>query len=605
MRSVSEEEYESLRKQIKAQCEEMMAEHMSTSAKMIAEHMSAMDRLWAKAGLQNTPSEVSPPALPAQMNADQLKEYEFVVLDPDASAEGRDASTRQNYGEGFQTSQADPLSRSHFIATAFPQPSMLASQDGDGDNSPDSATKRKAKRQALMKETGTMGLESFLRQGTIEDRLEGLEEAHPLFKKIFGPLVHLFLHLRAKSLEVVNSLWYLKYFEILCVTVILVNCGLLWHMTDEEMDGVTKTGDYSPEDWTSVMEVGFLIWYCVEILIKLYFQRAYFFFSDDAWWNITDCVLVLFSVSEIISSRTQGINVSYLRGMRILRVVKLFRMFRVLRMIQEIKLLVDCVVGSVNSLLWSFVLLCLLLSFFSIFCVAAVSNALRDDSGVHLDAIVRADLIASFSTVQEGMLTLFMCVSGGRDWSETYYQLRATSRFNGYVFLAMVITFYIAVWNVVSSIFVERAMRIATPSLQQQLADKKVRDEADARDFYRICKRLDVDESGTLSCEEFSKFARNPEFKSYFEVSGLDIKNAENFFQSLTKVTGVQEMELNQFVSVCMRLRGMASSVDVHLVMVEMRIIYAMLADMKDELRLTGGKRTHRGEEDVGNVSMV
>mmetsp|Transcript_12194 Transcript_12194/g.27571 ORF Transcript_12194/g.27571 Transcript_12194/m.27571 type:complete len:641 (-) Transcript_12194:64-1986(-) len=627
MRCVTLDDFEEMRKQVK-QCGE----------RVLAAQLSLIDQMWENAessvlylpdeGLSfsvptTQPKNTHPdaPALEARepsSRAEAANEVSEVLLveGTNAEEEGQvgarvaskdsallpvleDAVDVDNRSkEELTPSQKEPLTRSHFLQSAFPTPSSFTTKEF-----------KESERKSLHASssfTGISGLEGYLKQMNFAEKVEELEEAHPLFKQIFGPLVHLFLRIRAKSLEVSGQMTYFKYFEFWCVMVIIVNCGLLWYITDEEIDGVASTGDWKPQSWTSTLEVGFLVWYGVEIAIKLYLQRVYFLFSDDALWNISDCVLVLFSISEIVSSRTKGINVSYLRGMRILRVVKLFRMFRVLRMIQEIKLLVDCVVGSINSLIWSFVLLCLVLSFFSMFFVSAVSNSLRDNN---LDPLTRVNLIDSFSTVREGMVTLFMCVSGGKDWSETYFQLRATSTMNGYIFLAMVIAFYIAVWNVVSSIFVERAMRIATPSLQQQMAEKKVRDDHDARDFYRVCKRLDEDDSGTLSCEEFSKFTSNPEFKQYFEVSGLDVRNAENFFHSLTKVTGVQEMDLGLFVSVCMRLRGMASSVDVHMLMVEMRIIYAEISSLKDTLNHRARKghdvQTSIAKDDPINVMSI
>jgi len=485
-----------------------------------------------------------------------------------------------------QTSNSAPLHKSHFVEIAFPKQLVPELDDEKKGKRSDTLT-RIAQGTTEVDLTHYGGLQGYLRQGSLADRLEHWEKRHPLVKQILGPFFSLILHMHERAMKGTKEHRFMKLFEVVCVAVILLNTGLLWYLANEELDQVQKDGTYTPDDWMFVTEVLFLGFYCIEIALKLYVHRAYFFFSDDALWNLSDCVLVIFSLSEIVLNKSEGVNVSYLRGIRVLRVAKLFRMFRVLRMVQEIKLLVDCVVGSINSLVWSFVLLTLLLSFFSMFFVTAVANALRD--GNALDAEVRHTLLEMFPSVGQGMITLFMAVSGGMDWGWAYEALKATSLLNAYVFLLMIITFYIAVWNVVSSIFVERAMRFATPSLQQQMVEKRMRDEQDARDLLRVCKKLDVDQSGTLNCQEFSRFSSIDEFKSYFEVSGLDIRNAENFFQSLTAVTGRTEMDLQQFVAVCMRLRGMASSVDVHMLMVEMHILYEKIVELQ------GGGKTGSG----------
>jgi len=66
-----------------------------------------------------------------------------------------------------------------------------------------------------------------------------------------------------------------------------------------------------------------------------------------------------------------------------------------------------------------------------------------------------------------------------------------------------------------------------------------------------------------------------------FELKGLDIKDARLFFQMLAGVDGSNEVDLHTFVAGCMKIKGVAMSVDLMSVCFELR----MLAQRESKFR--------------------
>merc|ERR1719284_1050059 len=81
--------------------------------------------------------------------------------------------------------------------------------------------------------------------------------------------------------------------------------------------------------------------------------------------------------------------------------------------------------------------------------------------------------------------------------------------------------------------------------------------------------------------EHSSKFA------SWFELHGLNIKNAQSFFRMLATVNGKDSLDVSTFVSSCMQLRGYASALDLHLLVFEMKLMSQSQHRFQDDCRTT------------------
>eukprot|EP00929_Paragymnodinium_shiwhaense_P059795 TRINITY_DN29920_c0_g1_i5.p1 TRINITY_DN29920_c0_g1~~TRINITY_DN29920_c0_g1_i5.p1 ORF type:complete len:262 (-),score=57.57 TRINITY_DN29920_c0_g1_i5:94-879(-) len=171
------------------------------------------------------------------------------------------------------------------------------------------------------------------------------------------------------------------------------------------------------------------------------------------------------------------------------------------------------------------------------------------------------------------MLTLGESISGGRDWHEFYTIFEATGPMDCFVFLCMLAFFHVAVWNIIASVFVESTLMSATIDREQQVLAQRRQDEKDAKEFMSLCQSADSDGSGTISFEEFSALMEEEGVQEFFKAKSLDVKDATYFFKMVEAMNDGKEIDLEDFVSVCLRMKGGATSIDLQTLAIEHKIL--------------------------------
>jgi hypothetical protein len=168
-------------------------------------------------------------------------------------------------------------------------------------------------------------------------------------------------------------------------------------------------------------------------------------------------------------------------------------------------------------------------------------------------------------------MSLFQASSGGSDWGESYELLLVTGDFAAAAYVVYILFCLIAAWNVVTSIFIERAMTLARSDMQTSI----LRKAKDAAQLWRLTMKADHDTSDTLSHEEFKEFMQDQSFRRFFELRGLDMKDVALFFHLLTSQSGCMEVDMERFVSGCMGMKGTASAMDLHALSHQVRVLQA------------------------------
>merc|ERR1712048_445890 len=69
---------------------------------------------------------------------------------------------------------------------------------------------------------------------------------------------------------------------------------------------------------------------------------------------------------------------------------------------------------------------------------------------------------------------------------------------------------------------------------------------------------------GTISLPEFLQMLEDHRVRAYLNVRGIEVKDAEMFFRMLSTSSGTDEVDIHSFVEGCLRLKGLATSVDLH-----------------------------------------
>merc|ERR1719272_2041697 len=96
----------------------------------------------------------------------------------------------------------------------------------------------------------------------------------------------------------------------------------------------------------------------------------FFFVCEDTKWNVLDLILVIFSVADALvqalATAGGGANLTFLRALRIFKVSRALRLLRAVKFFSELRLMLDCIMGSVMTLIWCLALIVFVLYMFSL-----------------------------------------------------------------------------------------------------------------------------------------------------------------------------------------------------------------------------------------------
>lgn len=366
-------------------------------------------------------------------------------------------------------------------------------------------------------------------------------------------------------------------FWILCNFVIALNSAFIIWATNHSIDTNGKASNLQV-----LIEPIFAAWYVVELALKIAVHRKFFFTNKDLWFNILDLFLVTLALIEIflnlIEAEQQGFDATFLRTLRIFKMARVLRMFRAVRAFADFRIMMDCVVYSLWPLVWAIALLTFLSGLFAICFVQMFAVAL--ESG-EMDSTDVDRLLDAFGSVEAAMLSLLMATTGGEDWVKLYDTLRPLGDFALGIFIFYIAFMHVAVMNIVTSVFLDKAMTIAQPNVETVMLTKREKDMADTKELTELVSQMDTQKKGVITFSDFQQFMQTPKFRLYFDVRGLNVKDTAMFFRMLASsaltrpVEGREDhvVDLHSFVAGCMRLKGAASSMDMYTLSWEMKIL--------------------------------
>jgi len=352
-----------------------------------------------------------------------------------------------------------------------------------------------------------------------------------------------------------------KYFHLMSFAFIAFDASLTAYAANYEME-------HFAADRTStiiVMETTILAFYVIEIVLKLMLHRAFFFLAEDWRWNVTD-LLVVANSGLTLSGYNADLDFSFVRVCRVFRITRIFLLFREVGFVKQLQIMMDCVLNCFLNLFWCIVLVVFVSFIFALFLVQHMTQYLIMDAGANEEfEEEKENILMHFGSVQLTLLTLFKVVTGGDDWAVFYKMIEPTGGLGPPLFLFFIAFFAIAVWNIITSLFMEVAMSRVRPSSRELIVEKHQQDIADVQELSDIFSSIDTDESDHISREEFLRFTENPEAMEALQVRGLDIKDKEAFFEMLTSIDATEhKVGLEEFVDGCLKMRGPASSLDLH-----------------------------------------
>merc|ERR1712187_892284 len=98
------------------------------------------------------------------------------------------------------------------------------------------------------------------------------------------------------------------------------------------------------------------------------------------------------------------------------------------------------------------------------------------------------------------------------------------------------------------------------------------------RELRELFERMDEDGSGSVTLEEILNCFEDQRVKGYFRALGLDPHDVENLFR-LIDTDSSGEVDVEEFMAGCLRLKGQARSIDLHMMLCEVRNIEHEMMD--------------------------
>jgi len=397
------------------------------------------------------------------------------------------------------------------------------------------------------------------------------------------------------------------YWAFLCIALIVVSTiivGIETHLSTAHAVNQalsTEGATVPPTDFNDgvfqALELAFLIWMTFELLVNAYAQRWDFICGKEWRWNAFDVFVVFFS---LVMQILQYASVSFLRVTRVARLFrmgKFLRAFRVVKFLRSIRSMLISISGSILHLLSALLVMCTFMLVVSLVIMQGISNDLpkvplqpssNEQSSANLlddsSQLSIPDIAKLYGSVPKTMMTLFITVTGGFEWSKAAGPIVKLDLYYGVIWTAYIAFMVFGLLNVLTGIFVETAMSAMNGDrdnmIQAQLEERENLISA----ITTVFMTSDTNGSGQMTEQEMDVILQDPEVVAYFHAIGVDTTEAMGLFQLLDD-DGSGTVSIDEFVTGFLRLKGSAKAVDMVTLMYENRKISKLLKHICSEQR--------------------
>merc|ERR1711879_930501 len=181
-------------------------------------------------------------------------------------------------------------------------------------------------------------------------------------------------------------------------------------------------------------------------------------------------------------------------------------------------------------------------------------------------------LYKHYGSLPRTMFTLFLSITNGIAWGEVASPL---SSINFSVVAILIVYIALALFgllNILTSVFVESALEATQHYKELMIEESENRRKKYCQHLRHIFYAIDKDGSGTITKGEMMDFIASelPQLHEYFNALGVDTSNLTALFK-LLDYNDSGDIDISEFCTGCLRLKGEAKSFDVNLLIYEIR----------------------------------
>lgn len=302
------------------------------------------------------------------------------------------------------------------------------------------------------------------------------------------------------------------------------------------------------------MDFFFSVFFTLELLLRLHLFR-WSYFADS--WNILDFSVVVLSWVDITSSMRTG-DSGGIKLAAALRVVRLFRIVHAIKGVQAFYGLWVAIQGMLDAgstMVWILLLLIIIT-----YCLGVILTTVAGH-----DEFIQKHWVESeqyVGTVYRSMITVMQVTTLDGWASDVARPLMGLSPTGMLILFCTIFINTLGVVNIIIAVMVEHAIlnREASKKISEHVLEKT--EQALLQSMAQEFVQADIDNSGELDREEFSKMVRLPNMIMKLRLLQVQLDEADSLF-SLFDVDGSGTISPEEFVAGLQRLRGNARGQDI------------------------------------------
>jgi len=298
---------------------------------------------------------------------------------------------------------------------------------------------------------------------------------------------------------------------------------------------------------------------------------GYYFFCNDYTWNLLDIVIVASCVVDMLRQLTIWIwdnseekdatlSFTFLRVLRLIKVVRILRVVRLMKSFFELRLILSSIFGSLKATFWSLMLIIAIVYILALCFLQGVTNYLKDQ-GESVDPLLEHSILENWGSIYRGMMSLYMATTGGKDWEEFSSSLEHVGAGYHLFFCLYIAFFYCVVTNTLTSLFVEATRLNADKDHEFIIHDALEKKDEYIEKLKKWYTKIDIDNSGDVSLDELVGHLNDPDVIAFARTLDIEILDVKQFFMMLS-CNGSKPVDLESFVIGCIKLKGLAKSMD-------------------------------------------
>mmetsp|Transcript_86802 Transcript_86802/g.201990 ORF Transcript_86802/g.201990 Transcript_86802/m.201990 type:complete len:625 (-) Transcript_86802:186-2060(-) len=359
-------------------------------------------------------------------------------------------------------------------------------------------------------------------------------------------------------------------FDLISASVIACNTITVGYTADQSIAWqVEHVGgdEVVVSDTLRYVGYGFILFYTLELILKLVYYRWGFFRNEHWRWNVFDCVLVVSGIYEVImdfNHQHSEVNLAWMRMLRVMRMSKMLRVVRIMRFFRVLRMMVSAIARSMMTLAWSLLLLVSLNFIFGLVFIQILSSFLSESSPSELPEETLHSIKTNWGSVWQAIVTLYYAVTGGSDWERLARPIREAGEVYHMVFLFYVAFTVFSVVNIMTGLYVEGAENVSKEdhlSVGRELAKR-----SETRRFVQYFEKVqgppdDGEPGDYISISALEEHFKSEAVQRFARTAELTLEDFKAVFSTLdTGKTG--RVPMSDFLDGCLHTNAASVSLD-------------------------------------------